>query len=179
MAGATRAPAASSQARGGFTLPVLLGVTCLSGGLSLLLTVLGGLHRLGTENGQIPNLMALNAPATGDIASLGPAGASVDNMTLFVALSGSAVVAILLLVAAGFYLSRGRIQHPDAARRVAATGLWGALVISLVALIPLEAGWGQAGVDGIRTGLIALAGLFFLQISAPQWRNSLREAFRD
>ncbi len=179
MASPTTSPAASARARGGSALPVLLGVTCLLGGLSLLVTALGGMRELSTENGQIPNLMALNAPATGDIASLGPAGASVDNMTFFVALSGSAVVAVLLLVAAGFYLSQGRVQHPDAARRVAATGLWGALVISLVALIPLEAGWGQTGIDGIRTGLIAFAGLFFLQISAPQWRNSLREAFRD
>lgn len=171
---------ASQVTRTPLAFPVLLGVTCLLGGLSLLATASTQIRTLGGDRGYLHHLLALNAPASGDLASsLGPAGGHVDNMTFIISLSAVAGAAALLLVAAGFFLSSAQMRHPDAARRVAAVGLWTALCVSLLALMPVDAGWGQAGVDGLRTGVVALAGLFLLQISAPQWRSSLREAFRD
>jgi hypothetical protein len=181
MASATAADVVRAErSRAPTAFPVLLGVTCLLGGLSLLATAFSQARELGGDSGYLHHLLALNAPASGDIAaSLGPAGARVDNMGFVMALSGATAAAALLLVAAGFFLTSAQMRHPDAARRVAAVGLWTALAVSLLTLMPVDAGWGQTGVDGIRTGLVALCGLFLLQISAPQWRASLREAFRD
>lgn len=176
----TTAVVTSERTRAPLAFPVLLGITCLLGGLSLLVTAVSQVRELGGDSGYLHHLLALNAPATGELASsLGPAGASVDNMSFIVALSGSAAAAVLLLVAAGFFLSSAQMRHPDAARRVAAVGLWTAMAVSLLALMPVDGGWAQTGVDGIRTGFVALCGLFLLQVSAPQWRESLREAFRD
>ena len=168
------------RSRGGLALPLLLGVTCLLAGVSLMVTLAIGLRDLSANSGQMQHLLALNAPVTGDLVeTLGPAAAGVDNMAFYAALCAAGLAAALLLVAGGMYLSAGHLRHPDAARRVAATGLSVGLLTSLVAMVPLEGGWGQTGIDGIRTGVVVLIGLLFLQISAPQWRNTLREAFRD
>ncbi len=163
-----------------FAFPILLGLTCLLGGLSLLATAAGQVRELGGDSGYLHHLLALNAPASGELAaSLGPAGASVDNMTFVVALSATTAAAALLLVGAGFFLSSAQTRHPDAARRITAAGLWTALGVCLMVLLPFDAGWGLTGLDGLRTGAIALCGLFLLQVSAPQWRVSLRDAFRE
>jgi hypothetical protein len=176
----TVATTGARRPRGGLALPVLLGSACLLAGLSLMVTLASGLRDLSANSGQMQHLLALNAPATGELAeTLGPAGPGVDNMAFYATLCAAGLAAALLLVAGGMYLSAGHLKHPDAARRVAATGLSVGLLTSLVAMVPLEGGWGQTGIDGIRTGVVVLIGLLLLQISAPQWRNTLREAFRD
>ncbi|MFN8126660.1 MAG: hypothetical protein U0R64_09165 [Candidatus Nanopelagicales bacterium] len=170
------------------TFPVVLGLVCLLGGASLAFTAIGHITDLGVNAPYMHNLMAFNEPATAQLTDvLGPAAKSVDNLTLFVTIAAIATAATLLIVAAGLFLSSGHVRHPDAARRVAAVGLWLALGIAVINVIPFDAGWGEAALgtpggsvaEGIRTGLVALGGLLVLQISAPQWRHSVRDAFRD
>lgn len=171
------------------TFPVLLGLVCLLGGLSLSVTVVEQITALGGDAPYLLHVMALNQPASSDLAdALGPAGDSVGNMTFVLTVAWTAVSAVLMIVAAGFFLTAAQLRHPDAARRVAAVGLWMALAISVVSVMPFDGGWAEAGignpgggfaVEGLRTGVIALTGLLLLQISAPQWRNSVRQAFRD
>ena len=169
-------------------LPVLLGLVCLLGGLSLALTAAGHIAAFGSNAPYAHSLMALSEPASPELTDvLGPAATSVDNLTMYLTMGATAVSAILLLVGAGFQWTSARLRHPDAARRIAGVGLWMALGVAVVNLIPFDAGWqaaalgapgGSAG-EAVRTGLIALGGLLLLQLSAPQWRESVREAFRD
>jgi|CXWK01.1.fsa_nt_gi hypothetical protein len=168
--------------------PVLLGLVCLLGGASLSLTAISHIAAVGANAPYVHNLMALSEPASQDLTDvLGPAAASVDNLTFYLTIGATAVAATLLLVAAGFFLTAGRLRHPDAARRVAGVGLWLALGVAIVNVIPFDAGWedaalgspGGSAFEAVRTGVVALAGLLLLQISAPQWRESVREAFRD
>ena len=99
-----------------------------------MVTLASGLRDLSANSGQMQHLLALNAPATGELVeSLGPAGPGVDNMAFYAALCAAGLAAALLLVAGALHL----------------------------------------------TGVVVLIGLLLLQISAPQWRNTLREAFRD
>lgn len=178
MRAASRAPMA---------FPVLLGLVCMLGGVSLALTAIAHIATFGGNAPYAHNLMALSEPASPELTSvLGPAAASVDNLTFYFTVGATAVAATLLLVAAGFFLTAGRLRHPDAARRVAGVGLWMALGVAVVNVIPFDAGWEAAALgspgslfEGVRTGVIALTGLLLLQISAPQWRESVREAFRD
>jgi hypothetical protein len=163
----------------------MLGLVCLVGGASLAFTAIQQMARLGGNAPYLRSLVAFDQPASSDLADvLGPAAKSVDNLTFFLTIAWTAVAAVLLIVAAGFFLSSGHLRHPDAARRVAGVGLWMALGVAVVSLIPFDAGWADAGLgssafDSVRSGLIALAGLLLLQISAPQWRESVRGAFRD
>ena len=171
------------------TFPVLLGLVCLLGGLSLSLSVIEQITALGGNAPYLSHVMALNAPAETDFTeALGPAGDSVGNMTFVLTIAWTAVASVLMLVAASFFLTSAQLRHPGAARRVAAVGLWMGLVVAVVAVMPFDGGWGEAGVgnpgggiglEGLRTGVIALLGLLLLQISAPQWRTSVRQAFRD
>ncbi len=180
--GRTRGP------RSPMAFPVLLGLVCLLGGVSLALTAVGHIAAFGSNAPYAHNVMALSEPASPELTDvLGPAAASVNNLTWYLTIGATAVAATLLLVAAGLFLTSGRRRHPDAARRVPGVGLWMALGIAVVNVIPFDAGWegaalgspGGSAFEAVRTGLIALAGLGLLQISAPQWRESVREAFRD
>jgi hypothetical protein len=63
-----------------------------------------------------------------------------------------------------------------------------ALILSIVAILPVEGTWKEVGLAGsgdtwtgsaVQLAVLSLLGLLLLQISAPQWRSSLREAFRD
>ncbi len=169
-------------------LPVLLGVVCLLGGVSLALTAAGHIATFGSNAPYAHSLMTLSEPASPELTNmLGPAAPSVDNLTMYLTIGATAVAAIMLLVGAWFQFTSARLRHPEAARRVAGVGLWMALGVAVVNLIPFDAGWqgaslgspeGSAG-EAVRTGLIALLGLLLLQLSAPQWRQSVREAFRD
>ncbi|MEI2716770.1 MAG: hypothetical protein V9E98_07215 [Candidatus Nanopelagicales bacterium] len=167
--------------------PVLLGLLCVSAGVSLALAAAGHLADLGGSAPYVHSLVAFNEPATADLTDVfGPAAKSVDNLTFFLTIGATAVAAALLIVATGFFWSSGHVRHPDAARRVAAVGLTMALAIAMVTVIPFDAGWGEAlgstggtTVEAVRTGVVALLGLLVLQLSAPQWRESVREAFRD
>lgn len=168
--------------------PVLLGLVCLLGGMLLAVSAASHIADLASTDAYVTTLMAFAEPASDELTNvLGPAAASVDNLTFFMTVSATAVAATLLLVAAGFFLSSGRLRHPDAARRVAGVGLWIALGVAVVNAIPFDAGWaaaalgspGASSFEAFRTGLIALTGLLLLQISAPQWLDSVRDAFRD
>lgn len=167
--------------------PALLGLVCMLGGASLSFTAISNIAAFGTNAPYAHDLMALNQPASPELTHvLGPAAESVDNLAFYLTIGATSVAAALLLVAAGLFLTSGRLRHPDAARRVAGVGLWMALAIALVTVIPFNGGWqealrapGGAPFEAVRTGVIALAGLLLLQISAPQWRESVREAFRD
>jgi len=108
------------RSRGGMALPALLGITCLLAGVSLMVTLASGLRDLSANSGQMQHLLALNAPATGELVeSLGPAGPGVDNMAFYAALCAAGLAAALLLVAGAMHLSASHLKHPDAARRVA------------------------------------------------------------
>lgn len=174
------------RSRAPMAFPVLLGLLCLLGGASLAATAVGSMAALGNNAPYLHSLVAMNEPASSDLNLLGPAAQSVDNLTYFLAISWTAVSAALLVVAAGFFLSAGHVSHPDAARRVAGVGLWMALGVALVSVLPFDAGWGEAvpgkgslTFEAVRTGAIALGGLLLLQFAAPQWRESVRNAFRD
>lgn len=171
------------------TVPVALGLLCLAGGLLLAAKALQRLMTLGADAPYVTHLLALNAPVTSDVGgALGPAGNSVDNLVFVVALVGSAVAAILLLLAGGFWVSSARTRHPEAARRVSAVGLWMALGLATVGLLPVNGTWQDAGLGGSGTSwfgtsaqlaVVALLGLIMLQVSGPRLRASLREVFRD
>lgn len=178
----------SVRSRAPQAFPVVLGLVCLLGGLSLSLTAIGHIAALGVDAPYLHNVIAFNEPATSELTDvLGPAAQTVDTMTLFVTIAATAMAATLLVVASGLFLSSGHLRHPDAARRVAAVGLWLSLGVAVINVLPFDAGWGDAALgspggsaaEAIRTGLLALAGLLVLQVSAPQWRDSVREAFRD
>lgn len=190
---ATTATGATRSLRGyrdgaPMAFPVLLGLVCLLGGVSLALTAAGHIAAFGANAPYAHNLMALSEPASPELTNvLGPAAPSVDNLTFYLTISGTAVAATLLLVAAGFFLTSGRLRHPDAARRVAGVGLWLALGVAVVNVIPFDAGWEAAALgspgaslfEAARTGIIAVSGLLLLQDPSSQWRESVREAFRD
>lgn len=173
--------------RAPMAFPVLLGLLCLLGGASLALTAISKMAALGNNAVYLHQLVAMNEPVSPDLHLLGPAAQSVDNLTFYLAIAWTAVSAAMLVVAAGYFLSAGHVQHPDAARRVAGVGLWMALGVAIVSVLPFDAGWGAAGLgtgsglafEAVRTGAIALGGLLLLQFAAPQWRESVRNAFRD
>ena len=90
----TVATADARRSRGGIALPALLGVTCLLAGLSLMVTLASGLRDLGANSGQMQHLLALNAPASGELVeTLGPAGPGVDNMAFYAALCAAGLAA--------------------------------------------------------------------------------------
>lgn len=165
--------------------PVLLGLLCLLGGASLAATAAGQMAALGNNAMYLHSLVAMNEPASSDLHVLGPAAQSVDNLTFYLAIAWTAVSASLLVVGAGYFLTAGHVSHPDAARRVAGVGLWMAFGVAVISVLPFDAGWGEAGLrsstafEAARTGAIALGGLLLLQFAAPQWRESVRNAFRD
>ncbi len=178
----------SVRSRAPQAFPVVLGLVCLLSGVSLSLTAVSHITDLGINAPYLHNIIAFNEPATSELTDvLGPAAKTVDNMTLFVTIAVMATAATLLIVASALFLTSGHLRHPDAARRVAAVGLWLALGVAVVNVLPFDAGWGAAALgepegavgEAIRTGLFALGGLLVLQVSAPQWRDSVRDAFRD
>ena len=183
-----RATTLTATATATATAPVGLASLCLGGGLLLAANSLQRFLHLGADTPYITHLLALNAPVTSEVGgALGPAGDSVDNLVFVLALLGSAVAAILLLLAGGFWLSSARARHPEAARRVSAVGLWMALVLAVVGMLPVNGTWQDAGLGGSGTiwfgteaqlATVAVLGLIMLKVSAPQWRASLREAFR-
>lgn len=170
-------------------VPALLGLTCVAGGLLLSVNILQNFLALGADAPYVTHLMALNAPVTSQLGeALGPAGSSVDNLLFVIALVAGAVAAILLVVGAGFWLTSARTRHPEATRRVSAVGLWMALALSVMAILPVEGTWKDVGLAGsgatwtgsaIQLAVLSLLGLLLLQMTAPQWRANLREAFRD
>jgi hypothetical protein len=182
-------PLRAKHASSPTVVPVALGLICVGGGLILAASILQNILALGADAPYVTHLMALNTPVTSELgAVLGPAGSSVDNLLYVIALVGGAVAAILLIVGSGFWLSSARTRHPEATRRVSAVGLWMALILSIVAILPVEGTWKEVGLAGsgdtwtgsaVQLAVLSLLGLLLLQISAPQWRSSLREAFRD
>lgn len=190
MASTTGTPALRATAPAATaTVPVILGLLCIGGGLLLAANTLQRFVPIGADAPYITNLLALNAPVTSEVGgALGPAGDSVDNLVFVLALLGSAVAAILLLVAGGLWMTSVRTRHPDAARRVSAVGLWMALVLAVLGMLPVNGSWQDAGLGGVGTSwfgteaqlaIVAFLGLIMLQVSAPQWWASFREAFRD
>ena len=190
MASTTGTPALRTAYRTSTaTVPVVLGLLCLGSGLLLAVNALQRFLLFGADAPYITHLLALNAPVSSEVGgALGPAGDSVDNLVFVLVLLSSAVAAILLLVAGGFWTSSVRTRHPEAARRVSGVGLWMALVLAVLGMLPVNGTWQDAGLGGAgsswfgieaQLAIVALLGLIMLQVSAPQWRASLREAFRD
>lgn len=182
----SRAISATRTRSRGIAFPILLGVLTLLVGVSLAVTAVSRVAALGSSAPHLFNLVALNESVDSDLGG-GAAAQSVDNMAFFLAVAWTAVTAVLLVVAAGLFLSTGHLRHPDAARRVAGVGLWMAVGVALVSVLPFDAGWGAAGlgtdvgttVAAVQTASLSLAGLLVLQFAAPQWRDSVRRAFRD
>lgn len=168
-------------------IPIALGVICAGGGGILALTLVSQFSRFGTDSPYVSNLLALKAPVTSDVGeALGPAGGSVDNLIYVLALVWLAVAASLLLVGAGMWFTVARTRYPEATRRVSAFGLWLGLGVSLMALVPVNGAWRDAGVgsadwgdSAIRVLILTVAGVLLLQISAPQWRHAVKDTFRN
>lgn len=167
----------------------MLGLLSLATGGLLAIAAIDRASALGLDAEYLSHVLALDAPVETELGSvLGPAGDSVDNLAFILALAFTGVAATLLIVAGGFWLTSARTRHPEAARRVCAIGLWLALGISLVAILPVNAGWQRAGpgagpgggvnVAVLPIALFALLGLLLLQFSAQQWGTRMREAFR-
>mgnify|MGYP007097331627 FL=1 len=135
----------SVRSRAPQAFPVVLGLVCLLSGVSLSLTAVSHITDLGINAPYLHNIIAFNEPATSELTDvLGPAAKTVDNMTLFVTIAVMATAATLLIVASALFLTSGHLRHPDAARRVAAVGLWLALGVAVVNVLPFDAGWGAA-----------------------------------
>jgi hypothetical protein len=191
MAATMRAPVASKRRAYPVTatFPTLLGLLCMVGGTLLAVNTAQRFLIFGADAPYVKSMLALDAPVTSQVGeALGPAGGSVDSILFVVALLTSGLAAVLLLVACGFWWSSARTRHPDAARRVASIGLWLALALAVVGFLPVQGAWQDAGlggagptwhVSGLQLVVVSLLGLLLLQISAPQWRYSIRRAFQD
>ena len=168
-------------------IPLSLGMICAGSGAILAFTLVSQFSRFGSDSPYVSNLLALKAPVASDMGdALGPAGGSVDNLVYILALVWLAVAASLLLVAAGMWFTAARTKHPEASRRVSAFGLWLGLGVSLMALLPVNGAWRDAGLgsatwgdNAIRVMVLTIIGVFLMQISAPQWRDSIKDTFRD
>lgn len=171
-------------------IPVLLGLLCLVTGVILALAAVDQATVLGVDAPYLQHVLALDAPVeVGFAEGFGAAGGPVGNLAFLLALAFTSVAATLLVVASGFWMTSARARHPEAAVRVAAIGLWLALILVALAVLPINAGWGEAGLgarsaDGgasvgvLPVAVLALAGLLLLQFFVQEWGSRVRIALR-
>ncbi|MDZ4248860.1 MAG: hypothetical protein U0990_02090 [Candidatus Nanopelagicales bacterium] len=170
-------------------VPVLLGLLCLVIGVVLAMTAIDRATVLGFDAGYLRHVLALDAPVQADLVELGPASDTVGNLAFLLALAFTCVAATLLLVASGFWMTSARTRHPEAAGRIAAIGLWLALILAALAVLPVNGGWreaglgspadlGEAAVEILPVAVLSLFGLLLLQFSVQQWGARMRAAMR-